>query len=180
MSGGADFQRLYRRLALAELALEDDGATRPAAALEARVRAIAGEGRQPLAPGLDVLVFRCGGQRLSLPVAALHQVLEARGLCALPGMPRHVLGATVSGGRIVPVLDLRVLLHLEGGVSDLTRLLVVRGEGPAFALAVEALELQLRVDPRALAPPPPGPWLYTLEDGVRVLNVAALEPGPER
>lgn len=179
-----DFAELHRRLDEVQTLL-DRGQRLPSdkrrEVLGARARALAGTRQEARDPTLGVLVFRVGGERYAVPVEAVDHVMEARGLCSLPGAPRHVLGALVSRARVVTVLDLRQLLGLEGGgMSDLSRVVVVDAAGEGFGIAVEAVEGRLELKRAELSDPPPGPFAYLTSDRLSVLDLERLgAPGTE-
>ena len=124
------------------------------AVLEARARAIAAA-RETAArrDRLRSLAFGVGGERYAVAVEEVFEILEARGLSPLPAAPPWLLGALVARTRVVPVLDLRQLLGLEGGgMSDLAKIVVVEHGGEAFGLAAEVVEGQVEVPREGLSP----------------------------
>jgi purine-binding chemotaxis protein CheW len=117
--------------------------------LARRARAVAAT-RAPETPdGIEVLAFEVGGERYALQLSEVVQVLDARALAPLPGAPRWLLGAVVARTGVVPVLDLRQRLGLEGGgLGDAAQVVVVEHEGDAFGIAIERLQGRILV-PRA-------------------------------
>jgi purine-binding chemotaxis protein CheW len=172
-----DFDALRRRLdeAEARLAGAEHAEDRRAEILEERARAIAGARKEGRAETLGVLAFTVGGERYAVSVSAVSQVLEAKGLWLLPATPPWLLGAIVARTRVVPVLDLRHLLGLEGGgMSDLGRVVVVEQDGDAFGLAVEALEGRIEVPRDALVPAEKGPFMAVGPDRLALLDLTRL------
>jgi purine-binding chemotaxis protein CheW len=150
--------------------------------LSVRAKALAGSREQVRPEVLIVLSFQVGGERYGVLIEQVDHVLESRGLCALPGAPRHVMGALVSRSRVVPVLDLRQLLGLEGGgMSDLAKVVVVDVAGDAFGIAAEVVDGRQELLRSTLSQPPPGPFMYLTPDRLTVLDVAQLgAPSAER
>jgi purine-binding chemotaxis protein CheW len=143
--------------------------------LGARARALAESRNEERQEVLSVLVFQVGGERYAVRIEHVDHVLEARGLASLPGAPRHVLGALVSRSRIVPVLDLRQLLGLEGGgMSDLGKVVVVEVGEESFGLAAEGVEGRKELPRSELSQPPPGPFLFLTPDRLTVLDLELL------
>jgi purine-binding chemotaxis protein CheW len=171
-----DFDALEERLAGAERALASGGdAASRRRVLEARAEAIAGSRVEAEVEAVPVLAFLVGGERYAVDVGAVFQVLEARGLSTLPAAPPWLLGAMVARTRVVPVLDLRQLLGLEGGgMSDLGKVIVVEHEGEAFGLAAESLEGRVEVPKAGLAPPADGPFAWIAPDRLALLDLAKL------
>jgi purine-binding chemotaxis protein CheW len=143
--------------------------------LSARAKALAGSRHEERQEVLSVLAFQVGGERYAVRIEAVDHVLEARGLASLPGAPPHVLGALVSRSRVVPVLDLRQLLGLEGGgMSDLSKVVVVEQGEESFGLAAEAVEGRKELPRTELSQPPPGPFLFLTPDRLTVLDLEQL------
>ena len=143
--------------------------------LGARARALAESRNEEHQEVVSVLAFQVGGERYAVRIEHVDHVLEARGLASLPGAPRHVLGALVSRSRIVPVLDLRQLLGLEGGgMSDLGKVVVVEVGEESFGLAAEGVEGRKELPSSELSQPPPGPFLFLTPDRLTVLDLELL------
>jgi purine-binding chemotaxis protein CheW len=175
-----DYAALRRKLdeahaALGEVDPHSEGEERRRQVLLERARALAESRNEERRETLSVLAFRVGGERYAVPIEAVDHVLESKGLCSLPGAPRHVLGALVSRSRVVAVLDLRQMLGLEGGgVSDLTRVVVVEVDEEGFGLAAEEVEGRLELARAELSQPPPGPFSYLTRNRLMVLDVKQL------
>jgi purine-binding chemotaxis protein CheW len=170
-----DLAALQRRLDEVDALLAgvpDEAARR--AVLEARGEAVARAREVPRAEGVSVVAFRVGGERYAVPVDAVFQVLEARGLSPLPATPAWLLGAIVSRTRVVPVLDLRALLGLPSGMSDLGKVVVVEHEGDVFGLAAEELEGRVEVAKEGLAPPGDGPFAWIAPDRLALLDLGRI------
>ncbi len=143
--------------------------------LAERARAVARPREEPRAAGLPVVAFRVGGERYAVEVNAVFQVVEASGLSPLPATPTWVLGAVVARTRVVPVLDLRALLGLEGGgMSDLSKIVVLEHEGELFAIAVEDLEGRVDLDKETLTSPADGPFLWIAPDRLALLDLSRI------
>jgi purine-binding chemotaxis protein CheW len=152
-----------------ERAGDRDRILRERAVAVARVREEARTG------GLPVLVFTVGGERYAVDVGAVFQVVDASGLTPLPAMPAWVLGAVLARAHVVPVLDLRALLGLQGGgMSDLGKVVVLEHEGEQFGLAVEALEGRVDLPREELAEAPDGPFAWIATDRLVVLDLARI------
>ncbi|SEL98808.1 MULTISPECIES: chemotaxis protein CheW [Stigmatella] len=143
--------------------------------LAARAKMLAKSREEERPSVLTVLTFHVGGERYAVPIEQVDHVMESRGLCSLPGAPRHVLGAIFSRSRVVPVLDLRQMLGLEGGgMSDLGKVVVVDVGGEAFGVAAEQVDGRQELLRTTLSQPPPGPFLFLTPDRLTVLDVEKL------
>jgi purine-binding chemotaxis protein CheW len=179
-----DYSTLIQRLDEARAVIENAQVSpeKRREVLSTRARALAGSREEARPAVLTVLVFNVGGERYAVPIEQVDHVLESRGLCGLPGAPRHVMGALVSRSRVVPVLDLRQLLGLEGGgMSDLAKVVVVDVAGDAFGIAAEVVDGRAELLRATLSQPPPGPFLFLTPDRLTVLDVVQLGlPSAER
>ncbi len=143
--------------------------------LDERARALAAVRDEVRVESIPVLAFRVGGERYAVEVNAVFQVLDTRGLHALPGAPLWLLGATVARTRVVPVLDLRQLLGLSGGgLSDLGHVVVVEHLGEAFGLAAESLEGRVEVPRTGLSAAGEGPFAWVAPDRLALLDLGRL------
>lgn len=148
--------------------------------LEERARAAASTREDARVDGERVLVFRVGGERYAVEVKAVSLVLDAASLGPLVGAPPWLVGAAVARSRIVPVLDLRHLLgRKDGGMSDLTRIVVVERQGEAFGLAAEALEGEREVPRSEVAPATSGPFRWVAADRTALLDLERLAADAE-
>lgn len=175
----ASFEELYRRLEEAERSLARGAQLTPQErerVLAQRAEALAGaRDRERVHDRLEVVAFRVGGERYGVPIAQVDEILEIRGLSPLLGAPRHVLGAVVARSRVLPVLDLRLLLGLEGGgMSDLTKVVALAEGDELLGLAVEEVEGKLELPRDGGSPPGAGPFTMVTSDRLAVLDVARL------
>jgi purine-binding chemotaxis protein CheW len=174
--GPVDFAALQRRLDDAERALAgESGPEARRRILEARANAVAAAREGARVESVPVLAFKVGGERYAVEVASVFQVLESRGLAPLPAAPPWLLGALVARTRVVPVLDLRLLLGLEGGgMTDLAKVVVVEHEGDVFGLAAEELEGRLEIPLAGLAEATSGPFAWIAPDRLALLDLGRL------
>jgi purine-binding chemotaxis protein CheW len=150
MTAAFDWEGLSRRLeaaagALAALAALDhaDPAAHERLLTERAAALAAGAAAESAAPpaGIEVLAFRCGGERYAFDTAWVARVLPQLPLTLLPGVPDVVAGITMWEGEVLAVVDLRVLLALP--LTDLVEpgaLIVLRGESSRFAVLADAID----------------------------------------
>ncbi len=174
--GELSFEELYRRLDAAELALgvRADHKEREQI-LSSRAEALSQARSREKANLREVLAFRVGGERYAALIEEVDEVLEVKNLFPLLGAPRYVLGAVVARSRVLPVLDLRQLLGLEGGgMSDLGKVVVLGTGDDLFGLAVEEVEGKLGLPREGWERPPSGPFLQVRSDRLAILDLAQL------
>jgi purine-binding chemotaxis protein CheW len=174
-----DFQELHRRLDSAEARLAREGADSAEereALLTWRSEALARAFDTRKVEGIEVVVFSVGGERYAVPIAQLVTVVSSKGLVPLPASLPHVLGAISVRATIVAVIDLRRVLGLSGGgMTDLTRVVVVRIAEEEVGLAVDLLEGRVELPKTSLHRPDTGPFLWIGSDRLAVLDLERLE-----
>jgi purine-binding chemotaxis protein CheW len=100
----------------------------------------------------QVLLFRCGGMRLGIPLTALRAlVCLARAPTRLPGLPAWHLGVCLARGGKVGVADLGRLLRpgSDGAAQGANNYVLLLAHGP-WGLACESLGSAQRVEPQAV------------------------------
>jgi purine-binding chemotaxis protein CheW len=144
---GIDWQETVRRLeasaaALAALDREDPAAQERLLRERATaLAAVAVDAAERPDDGIEVLAFRCAGERYAFEAACVARVLPLLPLTAIPGLPGFFAGVCISDGEVLAVLDLRVLLGLPlTELADPAALIVLRGEDNCFAVLAEAID----------------------------------------
>lgn len=102
------------------------------------------------------VVVRLGGERFALPMDAVAEVGRMPGLTRVPGSPSWVAGVANWRGRILGIVDLRVLLGVGNRTAaheNTTRLVVLTRASVSVGVIAERVEGVLPVDPEALEPP---------------------------
>lgn len=182
---GFDWPQAYARL---DRALASGGQRSPeeeARILQERARRLARpvEGASAPRETLELLVFSLGEERYGLETARVVEVVPARALTRLPGVPDFVAGVMHQRGRILPVLDLGRFGGFGGPAAAQTgHVVCLEMEGMTFGLLAGDVA---GVEPAAaeeLAPPPrrgDGTLLRGVTaDGVAVLDLEALAADP--
>ena len=124
------------------------------------------------------VTFLLDQQRYAVALAAVERAVRLVAITPLPGAPAVVAGVINAGGRVLPVIDLRVRLGLPTRPRRLSdQLLLVRLRQRAAALLVDAVTepLALAADQldQETAGLPGGPYtagVATLPDGLVVIH----------
>jgi purine-binding chemotaxis protein CheW len=86
----------------------------------------------------QLLPFKLGAETYALELADVQEVVENQPIHSLPGVPETISGAIGFHGRIVPVVDLPLLLGFSAGQRSERVIVLTDDHGPA-ALAVDQL-----------------------------------------
>lgn len=119
-----------------------DGSAEVERILRERAKTLAIPPRQAMAAGamLELLEFKLASERYALETRHVQDVHPLRDLTPLPGTPAFVLGIVNVRGRILPVLDLKKFFDLpERGLTDLHRIILVRGHDLEFGLLADVI-----------------------------------------
>jgi purine-binding chemotaxis protein CheW len=101
----------------------------------------------------EVLVFRLGGVRCALPLAAVVEVLRAVRVTPLPTAPAVVEGVIDVRGLVVPVLDLRARLGMAPVPVRADHVLILAGAGGrTVAVRADAVEWIASLDTSLVEP----------------------------
>lgn len=141
MNDATRWAQLHERLAEFERRLSEGFAIDPetsAARLRERTRHWAGTPQAEQQAGLEVLTFNLGNELYAIGSEHVAQVLPLSQYTPLPNTPPYVLGIVNVRGRIVSVLDLRVLFELPiEGLSERSFLLVLHSADMEFGLLID-------------------------------------------
>jgi purine-binding chemotaxis protein CheW len=102
---------------------------------------------------LELLEFRLASERYAIETRHVTEVHPLRDLTPLPGTPDFVRGIVNLRGRILPVFELKKFFGLpEEGLTDLHRIVVVRGGDLELGLLADMVVNVFRLPRAALQP----------------------------
>jgi chemotaxis signal transduction protein len=87
--------------------------------------------------GSKVLLFWQGGECCAIPADLVVKVVPSQPLTLLPFLPKPVLGVVAISGKVVPVLDLHLMLDLPSGDQMSGELVLVAMGAETFGLRVD-------------------------------------------
>ena len=104
----------------------------------------------------QLVVFRVGDDRFAADIFAVERVLRFTAPRPIPNVPAWLEGVIDYGGRVVPVIDLRMRFELPAASSrESARSLVVVAGDEWIAAIVDGVDEVITVTDAQLEPPPP-------------------------
>jgi purine-binding chemotaxis protein CheW len=144
------------------------------AVLEERARVLARPVASPSTGNrLELVTFALAGEICAIESRYVVQVFQLRELSPLPGARPPIFGVTAWRGDLLTILDLRAVLGLSlGALNDLTRVIVLGLDHPAFGILADAVREVVTVADDDVQPPPEG--IALRRDYLRGMTAAAV------
>ena len=121
------------------------------------------------APVREFLAFRLGGEEYGVNILRVQEIRSYEKPTALANAPADILGVTNLRGIIVPIIDMRVRLHLTRAVYDAHTVVIVVNVGQrVVGLVVDSVSDVLTLSPEQMRPVP------SLESGFASEHLLAL------
>jgi chemotaxis signal transduction protein len=155
--------------------------------LEERAKKIAAPESGSLVTGIvDVLRFQLAYQEYALEMRYVKEVILTGEITPVPGAPPFISGICAARGRIISLVDLRVLFSLpEKGLTDLNRVIVITDGRLIFGILADDISGLGTIPSYLIIPPAHGSvlsWKRYLKgyvsDTLVVLDAAALLADP--
>lgn len=126
--------------------------------LEERARALARPAAPPPAGDtLELITFALANEVYAIESRYVVAVFELVDLSPLPGAEPPVFGVTAWRGELLTILDLRATLGLSvAALNDLSRVIVLGEERPAFGILADAVRELVTLPAPAVREPPEG------------------------
>ena len=103
----------------------------------------------------ELLAFWVADEEYAIDIVAIQEIIKVPVITEVPRAPSQFLGIISLRGTIVPVVDLRTLLHLENRpITNASRILVLRGDGEPVGMLVDQVSSVVRLDQETIEAPP--------------------------
>jgi purine-binding chemotaxis protein CheW len=100
---------------------------------------------------VELLAFWVADEEYALDIVQIQEIIKLPTITEVPRAPAGVLGIISLRGTIVPILDLRMALHLEPRPpTSQSRVLVLRGDGDPLGVLVDRVSSVVRIDREAI------------------------------
>lgn len=121
----------------------------------------------------QTVVVRVAGELYGIEITAVQEIIRVPPITRVPNTSMSILGVTNLRGRIVPVMDLRVLLGAEVAEATLaSRVVIINQPDGAIGLWVDGVSEVLDVYDADIDPSSTIDWLA---DATTLRGVAKLE-----
>lgn len=105
---------------------------------------------------LELLSFRLAQEIYAVPLTSIKQIIKLIPITVVPRAPAHILGIISLRGTIIPVFDLRKVLHLPMAQATRRSRIVIVAEGKYIGgMIVDEVEQVVRLPRSRIEPPPP-------------------------
>jgi purine-binding chemotaxis protein CheW len=89
---------------------------------------------------MSVVEFLLTPERYAFEGAFVSEVLSLKEITTIPGTPGFVMGVINLRGRIVSIINLKVLFNLkERGLTELNKVMIIKNENMEFGVVADAI-----------------------------------------
>lgn len=117
---------------------------------------------------MEILVFCAGEEKWGLAVECVVEILDSVSITQLPGLPAWTPGLADHRGRLLPVVDIRLLCGVKPAGRE-TTMVVSTGDGE-IALVVDGVETTESIDVSTVTFDESRPWTAGLAGDVTILD----------
>ena len=129
---------------------------------------------------VELVSFGAAGERYAVETAFVHRLERCTRITPLPGAARHFAGVTNLHGRLMPLIDLGILLGAPA-CTNAAFVVVLGAVRPEFGLIADALIDLFSLPPEALGAlgPAPRPLVrHVTSTGIAVIDALAVIADP--
>ena len=123
----------------------------------ARAKAISGRRINPETPGESLMVveFLLSPERYGIESACVSEVLSLKEITQIPGAPAFVTGVMNVRGKIISILNLKLLFSLKViGLTELNKIILLKRDQMEFGIVTDAIAGTRKVFLNTLSTPP--------------------------
>ena len=104
---------------------------------------------------LQLVTFAVGSEKFGIDILHVEEIMKMVQITRLPGSPDVIEGIINLRGKVIPVMDIRMKMHLPRKEYDSdTRIIVTETKGETVGMIVDSVAEVLRM-PASLTEPPP-------------------------
>lgn len=104
---------------------------------------------------LSVVEFLLSPERYAFEGKYVSEALSLKEITTIPGTPQFVMGVINLRGRIVSVINLKILFSLkETGLTELNKVLILKNESMEFGIIADSITGNRLIDISSISAPP--------------------------
>jgi len=129
-------------------------------------------------PMQQLVVFSLGSEEYGLPITTVQEIIRYARPRTIPSAPPSVRGVINLRGKIIPVVDLKSRLGLDGGDAEESKIVIVEAGDVTAGLIVDEVDEVITIDEDTLEQAPTGDVGYisaVAKVGDRLLVLLDLE-----
>jgi purine-binding chemotaxis protein CheW len=108
-----------------------------------------------MAKNIQMVVFNIGKELYGVGIDAVHEIVKVPDITEVPDAPAFLEGVINLRGKIVPVVDLRKRMRLDGRErTKSSRVLITENDKRLVGLLVDAVSEVLKLAPESVEAPP--------------------------
>lgn len=104
----------------------------------------------------QLVVFSLGAEEYGLPITTVQEIIRYARPRSIPSAPPSVRGVINLRGKIIPVVDLKSRLRLDGGDAEESKIVIVEAGAVTAGLIVDDVDEVLTIDDASLEQAPTG------------------------
>jgi purine-binding chemotaxis protein CheW len=105
-------------------------------------------------PDTEILAFKLGSEEYAIRMTELQEIIRYQRITSVPCSPGYLIGVTSLRGKIVPVIDLRLRLGLEGDHGERQKIIILSGKKDPIGALVSSILGVYRFPANEILPPP--------------------------
>ena len=104
----------------------------------------------------QLVVFSLGAEEYGLPITTVQEIIRYARPRSIPSAPPSVRGVINLRGKIIPVVDLKSRLGIDGGDAEESKIVIVQAGAVTAGLIVDDVDEVLTIDDASLEQAPTG------------------------
>ena len=104
----------------------------------------------------QLVMFSLAGEDYGIAITSVQEIIHYAAPRPMPGSSSEVEGVINLRGRLIPVVNLRVRLGLDGSVAEDAKVVITELEETCVGLVVDEVREVMTIDRSSTEPPPEG------------------------
>lgn len=114
-----------------------------------------GKGNQVTDKSISVVEFLLSPERYAFDEKYVSEVISLKYITSIPGAPSFVMGVINLRGRVVSVINLKILFNLkESGLTELNKVILLKNEKMEFGIVADSILGNKTILQNTLSPAP--------------------------